>query len=107
MSSEDTDVVRYLKFFTFLERAEIEELERRHAAAPHERAAHTALAEAMTRAVHGEAGLARAKRATAVFFGGDFLEMPADEIHDVFADVPSATAGESDFGADGLPIADA
>ncbi len=107
MSSEDVDVVRYLKFFTMLSLEEIAALETKHAAAPHERAAHTRLAEEMTRAVHGEAGLTRARRATAVFFGGDFLELPPEEIREIFADVPSANATAAEFGADGLAVADA
>jgi tyrosyl-tRNA synthetase len=107
LGSEDVDVVRYLKFFTMLSLDEIAALEARHAAAPHERAAHTRLAEEMTRAVHGEAGLARARLATQIFFGGDFLELPAGEIREIFADVPSAIATPEEFGAEGLAVADA
>ncbi len=53
INTEDADVGRYLRMFTFLARAEVESLEAAHAAAPHERAAQRALAAAMTTLLHG------------------------------------------------------
>jgi tyrosyl-tRNA synthetase len=53
INTEDADVGRYLRMFTFMSRAEIELLEAAHAAAPHERAAQRALATAMTKLLHG------------------------------------------------------
>src|SRR5881394_3369790 len=43
--TDDRDVIRYLKYFTFLPREEIDALERQHAEKPESRAAHKALAE--------------------------------------------------------------
>jgi tyrosyl-tRNA synthetase len=107
MSVEDHDVVRFLKTFTALPREEIDEIAARHAAAPHERAAPTRLAEEMTRTVHGEEGLERARRATHVFFGGDFMEMPAAEIREIFSDVPTGVAVPGDFDGEGMNVIDA
>lgn len=90
INAADADVSRYLRYFTFLSRAEIEALEEQHAQAPHQRIAHTRLAEEITRMVHGDDGLARAQRATQVFFGGELRDLPAAEVLDVFADVPAA-----------------
>ena len=45
---DDRDVVRYLNFFTFLHRDEIEALARQHAEQPHARVAHKALAREST-----------------------------------------------------------
>src|SRR5437660_779994 len=51
--TDDRDVIRYLKYFTFLSREEIEALEQNHAGKPEARAAHLALAKAVTELVHG------------------------------------------------------
>ena len=53
INTEDADVGRYLRMFTFMPRAEIESLEAAHAKAPHERGAQKALATAMTTLLHG------------------------------------------------------
>jgi tyrosyl-tRNA synthetase len=53
INTEDADVGRYLRMFTFMSRGEIETLEAAHAKAPHERAAQRALAAAMTTLLHG------------------------------------------------------
>ncbi len=92
VNTDDGDVGRYLRFFTLLTRGEIEELDRRVEEAPHEREAQRRLAEEVTRTVHGEEGLDRARRATEVLFGGAELEgLGAGEIADIFADVPSSS----------------
>ena len=53
INTEDADVGRYLRMFTFMPRGEIEALEAAHAKAPHERGAQRALATAMTTLLHG------------------------------------------------------
>jgi tyrosyl-tRNA synthetase len=53
INTEDADVGRYLRMFTFMTKAEIEAIEAAHAAAPHERGAQKALAIAMTTLLHG------------------------------------------------------
>lgn len=67
-NTADADVVRFLRYFTFLGRDEIERLDagvRRH---PEERAAQRALAREATRLVHGAEGLVEAERVTAELF---------------------------------------
>ena len=87
--SADADVVRFLKVFTFLSIAEIEELERCVQTAPERREAQKRLAEEVTRHVHGEAGLAKALRSTAVLHGEAMDGLNADDLMAVFVDVPS------------------
>lgn len=87
----DADVIRYLKIFTFLPFERIAALEQAVAAAPEKREAQQVLAEELTRAVHGEAGLAIAKTATEVLFGGSIEGLAAADLEQVFANVPSAT----------------
>ena len=90
MTVDDRDVIRYVRYFTLLGLEEIFELESTHAERPHERSAHRALAEDVTRRVHGGEGLASAQGATEVLFGGEISGLAADEIADVFSDVPSS-----------------
>ncbi len=90
VQTEDADVEKFLKLFTFLELDEIERIMVDHNAEPHRRAAQKALAEHTTEIVHGPAGLAKAIRASEALFGGDLAEFTADELTDIFADVPSS-----------------
>ena len=73
LNVEDEKVVELLKAFTFLTRAEIEELETTHAEKPFLRAAQKALAEQVTTLVHGAEETARIKAASAALFGGGEL----------------------------------
>lgn len=89
VNAADADVVHYLKIFTFLERAEIEELERSVADEPHLRKAQKTLAEEMTRLVHGQESLDQAIRISAALFSGDLKKLTASEMKDAFKDVPT------------------
>lgn len=92
----DADVIRYLKIFTFLPMERIAELEQSVATAPEKREAQTLLAEELTRCVHGEAGLAIARKATDVLFGGSIDGLSADQLEQIFASVASATLPRAD-----------
>lgn len=89
INAADADVVKYLKIFTFLSREEIEVLEASVEVEPHLRKAQKALAEEMTRLIHGEEALATAIRITAALFSGDLKALSAEEMKDAFKDVPS------------------
>lgn len=90
INSADADVVKYLKIFTFLSREEIEVLEVSVQEEPHLRKAQKALAEEMTRLIHGEEALENAERITAALFSGNLKELSANEMKDAFKDVPSS-----------------
>jgi tyrosyl-tRNA synthetase len=97
----DDDVGRYLRYFTFLPREEIEELDRATRAEPYRRRAQKALAEDVTRRVHGETGLAGALKATQALFGGSLEGLSADEIADIFSEVPSSTVTRDALSGEG------
>lgn len=104
---DDKDVIKYLKFFTLLSREEIGELERLVETEPHRRAAQLRLAEEVTRIVHGDEGLAAAQAATAVLFGeGDMQGLSADDLLDIFSEVPSSTAPDGGLSGPGMSIVD-
>ena len=68
LNADDRDAVRYLRFFTFLDRARIEELEAVTMSEPEKRRAQRVLASEVTRLVHGEQALAQAEANAAVTF---------------------------------------
>ncbi|MEM9774186.1 MAG: tyrosine--tRNA ligase [Chloroflexota bacterium] len=89
INADDRDVVPYLKKFTFLPQDTVNELSAAHEEAPHQRTAHKRLAQEITKMVHGETALAKAEQATSVLFGGSIEGLGADEISDIFSEVPS------------------
>ncbi|MFE9326969.1 tyrosine--tRNA ligase [Nocardia sp. NPDC052278] len=69
VNTTDADVVRYLRWFTFLSREELAELESATAERPHAREAQRKLAEEMTNLVHGEANTRAVQLASQALFG--------------------------------------
>lgn len=91
-NTDDRDVVKYLKYFTFLTKERIDELAEKVQSEPHKREAQKTLAEEMTRFVHGEELLAQAKRITEALFSGDIKALTADEIEQGFKEMPTFEA---------------
>ena len=89
LNADDRDVIKYLKFFTWLDRATIGSLEQTVTDAPEKREAQRTLAREVTTMVHGVAELERAERASQVMFGGSLVGASADDILMVFDDVPA------------------
>ncbi|MCW3817064.1 tyrosine--tRNA ligase [Micromonospora sp. DR5-3] len=74
VNADDRDVVRYLRYFSFRSRQELEELEKATAERPQARLAQRALAEELTALVHGEREMAQAVAASQALFGRGSLE---------------------------------
>ncbi|MCG8456641.1 MAG: tyrosine--tRNA ligase [Holophagales bacterium] len=89
LGTTDDDVIRYLKYFTWLGQEEIAGLQSALESAPQERAAHYRLARELTRMVHGESALELAEKSSRVLFGGEVGDLSATEVLDIFDDVPS------------------
>jgi tyrosyl-tRNA synthetase len=89
INTADADVVKYLKFFTFLTHEEIDQLEKAVQDEPHLRKAQKVLAEEMTRLIHGDDALGQAIKISAALFSGNVQELSATEIAQGFKDVPS------------------
>ena len=90
LRAADADVIRYLKVFSMRSLDEIAELEAQMKANPEARIPQKALAEELTRLVHGEEGLKKALGATQTLFGGDVTGRSAAELENIFKDVKSA-----------------
>ncbi len=107
INTDDRDVVKYLKYFTMLNRQEIAELETSVVVAPEKREAQRRLAQEVTRMVHGEANLRKAIQASQVLFGGEITDLSAEDVLDIFAEVPSSAMPRALFEGEGLPLVDA
>ncbi|QOC94804.1 tyrosine--tRNA ligase [Micromonospora craniellae] len=66
---DDRDIGRYLRYFSFRSREELEALEKESAERPAGRAAQRALAEELTTLVHGEREMAQVVAASQALFG--------------------------------------
>ncbi|MFV0476880.1 MAG: tyrosine--tRNA ligase [Parahaliea sp.] len=71
LNTADADVYRFLKYFTFIDVAEIEAIEKADAQRAGRPEAQAVLAREVTRLVHGEAGLMAAQRISEALFSGD------------------------------------
>jgi tyrosyl-tRNA synthetase len=89
LNTDDRDVTKYLKFFTWLDRAMIDVLETTVTEAPEKREAQRTLARELTSMVHGPDELDRAERASQVLFGGSLADSTVEDILMVFDDVPA------------------
>ena len=83
-NTDDADVIRYIKLFTWLGPQEVEPLERAVKEEPSKREAQRTLAEQITKIIHGQAGLEQAQRVTRAFFRGEFDTLSASELDDLF-----------------------
>jgi tyrosyl-tRNA synthetase len=91
INTDDADVVKFLKLFTFLDHDRINELEKEVSENPGQRTAQRVLAEEVTTFIHGKAATDRAIHVSEALFYGKLDDLSGDEIEDGFSDVPSHT----------------
>lgn len=91
INQSDEDVIKFLKYFTFLGKEEVDRLEQSKNEAPHLREAQKTLAEEVTKFIHGEDALNDAIRISQALFSGDLKSLSAKELKDGFKDVPQVT----------------
>jgi len=104
INTDDRDVIRYLKYFTFLSQNEITALENRHAENPSARAAHKSLAKAATDLIHGESATTEAVRASEILFGGEIYGVPESVFNEIIGEVPTKEIEKSRLSGTGIPI---
>ena len=102
--ADDRDAIRYLKYFTFLSREEIEALEKQHEENPSARAAHTALAVAMTNLIHGEEATSEAQKASKILFGGELEGINESTFNEIVGEVPTVEIENAELEGEGMPI---
>ena len=94
INSEDTKVIDYLKFLTFLTKEEIMELEEKHNKDPHLREAHKALAKSVITFLHGEEAYNQAIKISTALFSGNIKDLTANEIEMGFNELPTIEGKE-------------
>ena len=95
--TDDRDVIRYLKFFTFLSQDEIAALELQHLADPGTRVAHKSLARAVTDLVHGSTATTEAIRASEILFGGDLTGISEATFNEIVGEVPTKEIAKTEL----------
>jgi tyrosyl-tRNA synthetase len=106
LNTDDRDVIIYLKFFTFLDRPDIDALETTTKTTPEKREAQRVLAREVTTLVHGAAHVTRAEHASAMLFGEDITALNVDDVLAVFEDVPSTEMPTDAFDGAGIGVVD-
>jgi tyrosyl-tRNA synthetase len=104
INTDDRDVIRYLKYFTFLPQDEIAAFEKQHAENPGAREAHKALAKAATDLIHSGSATAEAIRASEILFGGELKGVAERTFNEIVGEVPTKEIGKTKLGASGLPL---
>lgn len=89
INSEDSKVIDYLKFLTFLSKEEIEDLEQKNKIQPHLREAHKALAREVITFIHGKDKYEQALKISEALFSGNIKDLTGEEIEMAFNDLPS------------------
>ncbi len=92
INQQDDDVVKFLKYFTFLDREEIIAIGKEVEENPHLRAGQKRLAEEITRFVHGEEALQDAQQISEALFTGDVSQLSMRQIEQGFQNMPQFKA---------------
>lgn len=95
INQDDRDVVKYLKYFTFLSHEEIDELAEQVKTEPWKRTAQKTLAKEVTKFVHGEEGLAEAEMITDSLFSGNVKDLTVTQIEQGLKSAPTAESGSA------------
>jgi tyrosyl-tRNA synthetase len=101
---DDRSVAQYLKYFTFISRAEIEALTQKHAENPGAREAHKALAKAVTDMIHGANATAEAVRASEILFGGELKGVSEATFNEIVGEAPTKEVEKAKLDGAGLPL---
>lgn len=91
INTDDRDVIQYLKFFTFLSKQEIEDLEKKVQKNPEKREAQKSLAYDVTSLVHGKEAAATAEKISQKLFYDDIKDFSEKELEMIFESSPLST----------------
>lgn len=100
LNATDDDAERFIKFYTFLPKEEIEALIEEHKTAAHERKLQKKLAEEVTVWVHGQAEYEKALKASQILFGQstaeDLISLDEELFLQIFDGVPQKEISKSE-----------
>jgi len=91
INTSDKDVIKYLKYFTFLSMKKIESLEKQMKKSPEKRLAQRVLAKEITTLVHGREAAAKAEEISRKLFSQRIDKLSLKEFKMAFQDIPSVS----------------
>ncbi|MGL4662271.1 MAG: tyrosine--tRNA ligase [Culicoidibacterales bacterium] len=94
LNTSDSDVEKYMYYFSDCAVEEIQKMVEAHKEAPHLRTLQRALAEELTVLIHGQEACEKAIAMSEVLFTGAFKSLDADSIVELLSDVPSCKTAE-------------
>lgn len=106
LNASDADVVNFLRWYTFLDKATVDGLAEGVRTNPGAREAQHTLAREVVRMIHGESELSRAEAAARALFSGDVRSLDAQSLTDVFAEVPRSSHALAQLDGNGVALAD-
>ncbi len=105
INTDDRDVIKFLKLFTFLDLTEIQGLEEALRKDPGKREPHRALAFEFTKLVHGEKTSRAVREASEILFGREVRELSEEAFLTLAGEVPVMRLPRKRL-ADGVPLVD-
>ena len=105
INTDDRDVVKFLKLFTFLDLEAIGELEEKLRQAPEKREPHRALAYEFTKLVHGDGAAGAVREVSEVLFGREVQEISPEAFKALAAEVSSTRISKERL-QQGIPLID-
>lgn len=96
LNQDDADVVKYLKYFTFLSQEEINALAEAVKNEPEKRLAQRRLAEEVTTFVHSPEALKEAQNITEALFHGSIADLSEHELLQAFGKMPTVDVSNED-----------
>ncbi len=106
VNSDDADVAKFLRAYSFFSHEEILRLEAEHQQNPGARPAHRALAQHMTELLHGADGLAQAQKATEALFSGNVSDLSEAAVAELFATAPASSLAKDKLAGEGYVAVD-
>jgi len=97
LNTADDDVSKYIKYFTFIDRAEVEALDLATREVPEQRRAQRALAREVTALVHGEPAVNEADAISKALFSDDLRSLTAVQLDQVCRTMPTTTLAKEEI----------
>ncbi|MFZ5642322.1 MAG: tyrosine--tRNA ligase [Bacillota bacterium] len=91
----DQDVIRFIKFFTFLDRDTVSQLEIAVKEHPEKREAQQRLAYEVTSMIHGQSEAVMAQKTAAALFKGEIASLTENQLRDALSGVPTTSLEKS------------
>lgn len=106
LNTSDDDAVRFLKYFTFLQRDQVQQLEALMQDSPQQRHAQKALADELVDMLHGSDELDRAVAAAGALFSGNVRGLDDRTLADLVIEVPHTSIDPGRLSGEGVPLAE-